>query len=111
MAEPAIPQKLSALFPENILKTHNVKLSPANLISPGYDISWSLPKNLQLINLLNKGHISTIPGTGAYLQLMALWLYFKTLCISNASIEFLPFISPFGLTITPALSVEGKLCS
>jgi hypothetical protein len=68
MAEPAIPQELSALFPENILKTQNVKLSPANLI-----FSWSLPTNLQLINLLDKGHTSTIPGTGAYLQLMALF--------------------------------------
>jgi hypothetical protein len=106
MAEPAIPQKLLALFPENILCL--VKLSPANLISPGYDISWSLPTTLQLINLFDKGHTSTIPGTG---HICSLWLYFKTLCISNASIEFLPFISPFGLTITPALSVEGKLCS
>jgi hypothetical protein len=51
-----------------------VKVSPANLISPGYDISWSLPTILHLINLLDKGHANTIPGMGAYLQLMALFL-------------------------------------
>jgi hypothetical protein len=67
MAEPAISQKLSALFPQNILcleVAHNVKLSPV------YDISWPLPTTLEPINLLDKGHI---PERGAYLQLMALF--------------------------------------
>jgi hypothetical protein len=72
-------------------------------LSPVYDISWPLPTTLEPINLLDKGHIPEQE------HICSLWLYFKTLCISNASIEFLPFISPFELTITPALSVEGNL--
>jgi hypothetical protein len=90
---------------------NNTKLGPDNLISSGYDRSLPLPTTSQPINLLSQWRTNNSWNGTIFACYCTAVHFFKMLWISNESMDFLPFISPFGLTITPALSVEGKLCS